>query len=346
MNLKKIMSVAIGALLSLSFANRLFAANVNGAGASFTAPCYQKWMAEYALVTKQKINYQSVGSGAGLAQIRAKTVNFGASDEPLKAEVLEKDGMIQFPMLMGGIVIIVNLPGIKSGELKLSRDVLADIFLGKIKNWNDGRITSINNGLSLPDEEITVVHRADGSGTTWTFTNYLSKISKEWNDGPGCGKEIAWPTGVGGQTNAGVAQMVKKTKYSIGYVESSYAFENKLTYTQLENAAGKFVQPNMESFIAAASNADWDNAPGFYMVLTNQPGDNTWPIMGATYILIHKEQPDAELAKKMISFFDWAYSNGKTIAEKLKYVPIPENVANKVREHWKKSITSNGQPIW
>jgi len=341
---KKFVMMGTVALSILSLSANLMA--VQGAGASFPAPCYQKWMAEYYNVTKQKIGYQSVGSGAGIAQIRAKTVDFGASDEPQKEEVLEKDGMIQFPMLMGGIVIVVNIPGIKEGELKLSRKVLADIFLGKIKKWNASEIMSINQGLNLPDEEISVIHRADGSGTTWTFTNYLSKISEEWKNGPGCGKEVAWPVGLGGQTNAGVAQMVKRTKYSIGYVESAYAFENKLVYTQLENAAGKYVLPTKETFMSAAANADWDNAPGFYMVLTDQPGDNTWPIMGATYILIYKEQPDAAKAKAMLSFFKWAYTNGGPIAEKLKYVPIPENVVNKVFEMWKKSITSNGNPVW
>ncbi len=336
MRLKGMMSAAIGAVSILVLSQGAQA--VNGAGASFPAPCYQKWMAEYARLKKEKINYQSVGSGAGIAQIRAKTVNFGASDEPLKADVLDKDGMIQFPMLMGGIVPIVNIPGVKPGQMKLTSDVLADIFLGKIKSWSDARIAAVNEGLALPDEEITVVHRADGSGTTWNFTNYLSKISKDWEAGPGCGKTVAWPTGLGGAQNAGVAQLVKKTKFSIGYVESAYAFENNLSYTQLQNAAGKFVQPNTKSFQAAAANADWKNAPGLYMVLTNQPGDESWPIMAATYILIYKNQPNAEDAKKMLAFFDWAYSNGGPIAEKLKYVPMPENVANMVREIWKNSV--------
>ncbi len=336
MRLKGMMSAAIGAVSILVVSQGAQA--VNGAGASFPAPCYQKWIAEYKNITKQKIDYQSVGSGAGLAQIRAKTVNFGASDEPLTSDVLDKDGMIQFPMLMGGIVPIVNIPGVKPGQMKLTPDVLADIFLGKVKNWSDARIAAVNEGLALPEEDITVVHRADGSGTTWNFTNYLSKISKDWEAGPGCGKEVAWPTGLGGPTNSGVAQLVKKTKFSIGYVESAYAFENNLSHTQLQNAAGKFVQPTTQTFQAAAANADWKNAPGLYMVLTNQPGDESWPIMAATYILIYKNQPNAEDAKKMLAFFDWAYSNGGPIAEKLKYVPIPENVANMVREIWKNSV--------
>jgi phosphate transport system substrate-binding protein len=319
---------------------------VNGAGATFPAPCYQKWIAEYSKATKKKINYQAVGSGAGLAQIRQKTVDFGASDEPLKAEVLEKDGMIQFPMLMGGIVIVANIPGVKPGEIKFSSSVLADIFLGKIKTWDDGKIAALNEGMSLPGEEITVVHRADGSGTTWNFTNYMSKISKEWADRPGCGKEVSWPAGIGGQGNAGVAQLVKKTKYSIGYVESAYAFENNMTYSQLENAAGKFVLPTKESFQAAASNADWKNAPGLYMVLTNQPGENTWPIMAATYILIYKEQSDAAKAKDILSFFAWAYKNGSPIAEKLKYIPIPNDVAEMVFSLWKGSVKSGGTAVW
>jgi phosphate transport system substrate-binding protein len=343
MSLKKLISVSIGAMSIFALGQNAMA--VNGAGASFPAPCYQKWIAEYSKVKGEKINYQSVGSGAGLAQIKSKTVNFGASDEPLKADVLDKDGMIQFPMLMGGIVAIVNLPGIKPGELKLTPDVLADIFLGKIKSWSDARIGAVNEGLALPEEDITVVHRADGSGTTWNFTNYLSKISKDWEMGPGCGKEVAWPAGIGGPTNAGVSQLVKKTKYSIGYVESAYAFENNMTYTQLQNAAGKFVQPTTQTFQAAAANADWKNAPGLYMVLTNQPGDESWPIMAATYILMHKEQANAEDAKKMLAFFDWAYSNGAPIAEKLKYIPMPENVIGMVRELWKNSIVSGGTPV-
>ncbi len=319
---------------------------INGAGASFPAPAYQKWMALYAKESGEKINYQSVGSGAGIAQIKAKTVDFGASDEPLSKEAQDAAGLVQFPMLMGGIVMVVNVPGVKPGELKLSGEMIADIFLGKIKKWNDAQIAKMNEGLELPDLDIIVVHRADGSGTTWNFTNYLVKVSKEWADGPGCDKQIKWPVGIGGYTNSGVAANVKKQRGSIGYVESAYAFENKMAHTQVKNAAGKFVQPEMKTFQAAAANADWKNAPGFYMVLTNQPGDESWPMMAATYILVYKEQDDAVTAGKVLKFFDWAYSKGSESASKLGYVPMPANVVGMVKDLWKNGIKSKGQPVY
>ncbi|MFA6568301.1 MAG: phosphate ABC transporter substrate-binding protein PstS [Victivallales bacterium] len=317
------------------------AQTVNGAGATFPAPIYQQWISEYSKVSGGvKINYQALGSSAGLAQIRAKTVDFGASDEPLKKEELDRDGMIQFPMIMGAILPVVNLNDVKPGELKLSGDVLAKIFMGKISRWNDPEIVKINEGLKLPDLKITVIHRADGSGTTWNFTNYLSKVSGEWAEKYGCNKEISWLEGsVGGQKNAGVAAMVKRIKGSVGYVESAYAFESNMTYTQMLNNAGKFVQPTTEAFQAAAANADWKNAPGFFMVLTDQPGDKSWPMMASSYILIYKDQKaSAQKADTMLKFFSWAYDNGGTIAAKLNYVPMPGNVSGMVKESWKNSV--------
>jgi phosphate transport system substrate-binding protein len=317
------------------------AQTINGAGATFPAPLYQQWIAEYSKVTGGvRINYQALGSSAGLAQIRAKTVDFGASDEPLEKEALDKDGLIQFPVIMGAILPVVNLTDIKTGELKLSGTVLAKIFMGQISSWNDPEIVKINEGAKLPDLKITVVHRADGSGTTWNFTNYLSKVSAEWAKKYGCNKEISWLEGsVGGQKNAGVAAMVKRIKGSIGYVESAYAFESNMTYTQMLNKAGKFVQPTTATFQAAAANADWNNAPGFYMVLTDQPGDNSWPIMASSYILIYKDQKSSvQKAEIMIKFFGWAFDSGANIAEKLNYVPMPKNVADMVKKAWGNNV--------
>ncbi|HBC87991.1 MAG TPA: phosphate ABC transporter substrate-binding protein PstS [Lentisphaeria bacterium] len=330
----------IGGAICLAISGNLFAGTLNGAGATFPAPLYQQWISEYSKVSGGvKINYQAVGSGAGLAQIRAKTVDFGASDEPLKKEDLDKDGMIQFPLAMGAIVPVVNLPDIKPGELKFSGPVLVKIFMGKITSWADPEITRINEGLKLPDTKITMVHRADGSGTTWNFTNYLSKVSEEWSGKYGCAKEIAWFEGsVGGRGNSGVAAMVKKIKGSVGYVESAYAFESKMTYTQMLNKSGKFVKPCDESFQAAAENADWKNAPGFYMVLTDQAGEKSWPIMASTYILIYKNQPDKEKIGSLTKFFTWSYDSGTGIAKKLNYVPMPKNVSDLVKETWKNEI--------
>ncbi len=340
MNLRRI-AVGLGGAVCLAITGNLFAGTINGAGATFPAPLYQQWISEYSKVSGGvKINYQAVGSGAGLAQIRAKTVDFGASDEPLKKEDLDKDGMVQFPMVMGAIVPVVNLSDVKPGEMKLSGLVIAKIFMGQISSWNDPEIIKLNEGLKLPDSKITVVHRADGSGTTWNFTNYLSKVSEDWSKKYGCSKEIAWVEGsVGGRGNSGVAAMVKKIRGSIGYVESAYAFESKMTYTQMQNKAGKFVQPENDSFQAAAEIADWKNAPGFYMVLTDQAGDKSWPMMATTYILVYKSQPDKEKIDILLKYFSWAYDGGAEIAKKLNYVPMPKNVADLVKETWKNEIT-------
>ncbi len=320
---------------------------ISGAGATFPYPVYAKWAATYYRLTGIKLNYQSIGSGGGIKQIRAKTVDFGASDAPVKPENLERWGLIQFPMIMGGVVPVVNLPGVKPGQLKISNKTLVDIYLGKIRKWNDPAITSENPGLSLPSRNITVVHRADGSGTTWIFTNFLSKISKDWREKVGNAKAVAWPTGIGGKGNEGVASYVKRIRGSIGYVEYAYALQNRLTYIKLKNRAGAYVEPSIETFQAAAANADWKNAKGFYVVLTDQPGEDSWPITGASFILMHKIQERPEVAKTVLTFFDWCYKNGQEMAKKLDYVPLPLKVVELVEEAWKKEIRDkSGNPVW
>ncbi|MDD3119375.1 MAG: phosphate ABC transporter substrate-binding protein PstS [Victivallales bacterium] len=312
------------------------AVTINGAGASFPAPVYKVWIYNYRQATGTVINYQSVGSGAGIAQIKAGTVNFGASDSPLQAKELDKFGLIQFPMLMGGVVPVVNVPGIGNDQLKLSGAVLADIFLGKINNWNDPQIAALNPDVRLPDMAITVVHRSDGSGTSWIFTDYLSRVSSAWKEGPGRGKAVKWPVGIGGQKNPGVAINVRKVRGSIGYVEYTYAVEAKLAMVQLQNKAGNFVKPELDAFQAAGANADWNNAPGLYMVLNDQPGAKSWPITGVTYILIHKNQDNPDITAAMMAYFAWCYKSGAAAARKMDYVPMPENVVALVRELWEK----------
>ena len=320
---------------------------INGAGATFPYPVYSKWAEAYAKQKGVKLNYQSIGSGGGIKQINAKTVDFGASDAPLKPEQLNKSGLMQFPMVMGGVVPVINVPGIKTGSLKLPSEVLADIYLGKIKKWNDKAIKAANPGMNLPSKNITVVHRSDGSGTTWIFTNYLTKVSKDWADKVGNDKAVAWPTGVGGKGNEGVASYVSRIKGSIGYVEYAYALQNKMTHVKLQNHDGNFVDPTSENFQAAAANADWAHAPGYYLVLTDQPGANAWPISGASFILMYKNQAKPEVAEAVLKFFDWSYNNGGKMAESLDYVPIPKSVVSLVETTWKQEIKgSNGQAVW
>lgn len=319
---------------------------LNGAGATFPYPVYAKWAYEYQQLNGTRVNYQSIGSGGGIQQIRQKTVDFGASDAPLTKDELDQDGLVQFPMIMGGVVPVVNISGVKPGQLKLTPTLLADIFLGKVKNWNDPAITKENPNLSLPNKAISVVHRADGSGTTWIFTNYLDKISKEWHDKVGTDKAVSWPVGSGGKGNEGVAAYVQRLDGTIGYVEYAYALQNKMSHVQLKNQAGQYVEPSIETFQSAAENADWQNAPGFYVVLTDQPGEKSWPITGASYILVHKEQKDAGKAKEMLSFFDWSYQHGAKTAEELDYVPMPENVADLVEAMWVNDIKADGKPVW
>ncbi len=320
---------------------------ISGAGATFPYPVYAKWAQAYANKTGVKMNYQSIGSGGGIKQIKARTVDFGASDAPLKAEELEKAGLMQFPMIMGGVVPVVNVPGIKPGELKLTPMDVADIYLGKIKRWDDPRLKVNNPGVQLPNSRITVVHRSDGSGTTWIFTNYLSKVSPAWARKVGNNKAVAWPVGVGGKGNEGVASYVRRIKGSIGYVEYAYALQNKMSYAQLRNRAGRFVSPTSKNFQAAAANADWQHASGFYMVLTDQPGATSWPITGASFILVYTRQRKPDVAKAVLTFFDWAYHHGRTMAEKLDYVPIPDKVVKLVESTWAGKIrANNGSPIW
>ncbi|RJO63467.1 MAG: phosphate ABC transporter substrate-binding protein PstS [Myxococcales bacterium] len=337
--------LTVGLLLSFG-ATAQAAGTINGAGATFPYPVYSQWAYKYNGVAGVQINYQSIGSGGGIAQIKAKTVDFGASDAPLTKAELDQAGLIQFPMVSGGVVLAVNLKGVKAGAIKLTPAVLADIFLGKIKKWNDPQLASANASVALPDQDITVVHRADGSGTTWIFTNYLDKVSKSWRDAVGAGKEVAWPAGVGGKGNEGVAAYVQRINGSIGYIEYAYALQNKMTTTLLQNKAGKFVAPTIETFQAAAANADWSNAPGFYMVLTDQPGDDSWPITGASFILIYKEQKDGAQAKQLLKFFDWCYRNGADMAKNLHYVPVPANVVEQVEALWKKDVKAAGQTVW
>lgn len=344
-------SLVAGAALVMASAVGLVSAEqisqLNGAGATFPYPVYAKWAEQYAKDKGVRINYQSIGSGGGIKQIKAKTVDFGASDAPLTAKDLDEVGLMQFPMVMGGVVPVVNVPDIKTGELKISPNVLADIYLGKIKRWDDKAIQQDNPNLKLPSKAITVVHRSDGSGTTWIYTNYLTKVSKDWAAKVGNDKAVAWPTGVGGKGNEGVASYVKRIKGSIGYVEYAYALQNKMSYVLLRNHDGDYVKPDSASFQAAAANADWEHAPGFYMVLTDQPGKASWPITGATFILVYKTQDKPAVGKEVLKFFDWSYHHGGAMAEKLDYVPMPDKVVKLVEATWAKEIKgADGKAIW
>jgi phosphate transport system substrate-binding protein len=319
---------------------------ITGAGATFPYPLYMKWADKYNGLTGMKLNYQSIGSGGGIQQIKSRTVDFGASDAPLTKEQLDEAGLMQWPMTMGGVVPVLNVEGIQPGQLKLTGALLADIYLGKVANWNDPAITSLNPGLALPDQAINVVHRADGSGTTWIFTNYLCKMSPEWKEKVGSKTSVDWPTGVGAKGNEGVARNVQELPGAIGYVEFAYALETKMCHAQLQNGAGRFVQPTFDSFASAAAGADWKNAPAMYMVLTDQPGEKSWPITGATFILFYKEQADAAKAQAVLKFFDWCYRNGGATAKELYYVPMPAPVYELVEAQWRDEVTSNGQPVW
>ncbi len=319
---------------------------ITGAGATFPYPVYARWADDYASKTGVKLNYQSIGSGGGIAQIKAKTVDFGASDAPLQAKDLDQAGLIQWPMVMGGVVPVLNVAGVNPGDLKLTPTLLADIYLGKIANWSDPALATANPGVKLPSLAITVVHRADASGTTWIFTNYLDKVSREWHSKVGTNTAVAWPTGVGGKGNEGVSAYVQRINGAVGYVEYAYALQNKMTYAKLQNAAGNFVSPTSAAFQAAAANADWQHAPGFFMVLTNQPGAESWPITGATFILFHKAQGDAAKAKAVLGFFSWCYANGQKRAEALDYVPMPKSVADLVEANWHTQIGAGGAPVW
>jgi phosphate transport system substrate-binding protein len=327
--------VAVGIVAASTSA---FAADITGAGATFPFPVYSKWADAYKKETGNAINYQSIGSGAGVKQILAKTVVFGATDAPLKAEQLQKEALVQWPMVMGAIVPVVNLEGVKPGELVLSGELLADIYLGKIAKWNDPAIAKLNPSLKLPTDAITVVRRSDGSGTTFNFTDYLSKTSADWKSKVGTGTAVEWPVGVGAKGNEGVAGNVGQTKNSIGYVEYAYAKQNTLTHTSLVNKAGKTVAPTIGAFQAAAANADWTKAPGYYLILTDQPGDTSWPITAATFILMHKAPADKAASAEAVKFFTWAFAKGGKMAEDLDYVPMPESVVKLIEKTWADDI--------
>lgn len=320
----------LAGLAMLGFSASALAQSVTGAGASFPAPLYSKWAADYNKATGVRVNYQSVGSSAGMRQIEAKTVDFGASDAALKDEDLAKKGLVQFPTVVGGVIPVVNIAGVKPGEMKLDGQVLGDIYLGKITKWNDPAITALNPGVKLPDAAIAPVRRADGSGTTNAFTGYLSLVNAEWKTKVGEGTAVNWPTGAGGKGNEGVAAFVGRLPNSIGYVEYAYVKQNKMNYVQMKNAAGKFVSPDEEAFKAAAAGADW--AKSFYQVLNNKPGDASWPITTATYIMMHKVQDKPGQATEALKFFDWVYSNGDKAASDLDYVPMPAAVKDLIRQ--------------
>ncbi|MFJ7565800.1 phosphate ABC transporter substrate-binding protein PstS [Herminiimonas sp. NPDC097707] len=336
--------IAAGAAVAFSSA---VAADITGAGATFPYPIYSKWAEAYKAASGTGMNYQSIGSGGGIKQIKAKTVDFGASDMPLKAEELEAEGLLQFPAIMGGVVPIVNVEGVAPGQLKLTSDVIAGIYLGKIVKWNDAQLTSLNPGVKLPDADITVVHRSDGSGTTFLWTDFLSQTNAEFKTTVGAGTAVKWPAGVGGKGNEGVAANVQRIKGSIGYVEYAYAKKNKMSHTQLKNRDGQFVQPDDDSFKAAAAGANWAKTPGMGVVLTNQVGKASWPITGASFILLHKSQASAERAKEVLKFFDWSYKNGGAMAAELDYVAMPPAVVKQVQESWKANVKdASGKAVW
>jgi phosphate transport system substrate-binding protein len=339
-------SLVIGASAAVAFSTAA-AADLTGAGATFPYPIYAKWAESYKAATGNGLNYQSVGSGAGVKQIKAKTVDFGATDSPLKGEDLDAEGLTQFPAIMGGVVAIVNLDGVAPGAMKLTGQVIGDIYLGKITKWNAAEITALNPGMKLPADEITVVHRADGSGTSFLWTDYLSKTNPEFKTKVGAGTAVKWVVGVGGKGNEGVAANVQRIKGAIGYVEWAFAKKNKISHTQLKNKDGQFVQPDDDNFKAAAANAEWTKTPGFGVVLTDQAGKTSWPITGVSFILMHKTQADAAKGKEVVKFFDWAFKNGGAAAADLDYVPLPASVVKLVQDSWKANLKdASGKAIY
>jgi phosphate transport system substrate-binding protein len=323
------------------------AADITGAGATFPYPIYAKWADAYKKATGIGLNYQSIGSGGGIKQITAKTVDFGASDMPMKPEDLDKNGLLQFPAIMGGDVMVYNLKGVPSGAIVLTGQMIADIYLGKITKWNDPVLAKQNPGVKLPDTAISVVHRSDGSGTTFIFVNYLSKVSPDWKTKVGEGTSVAWPTGVGGKGNEGVASYVQRIDGSIGYVEYAYAKQNKLSVAKMTNRESNVVTPSDEAFAAAAAGADWSKARGMYLVLTDQPGKQSWPMTGASFILMHKVQAKPENAREVLKFFDWSFQNGDKMAAELDYVPMPDPVVKMIQSTWKSQIKdASGKPVY
>jgi phosphate transport system substrate-binding protein len=345
--MKHLNTLLAAGLISAAAALPAFAADISGAGATFPYPIYAKWADAYKKETGNGLNYQSIGSGGGIKQISARTVTFGASDMPLKPEELDKIGVVQFPTVMGGVVPVVNLEGIKSGDITLDGPTVSKIFMGEIKSWDDAAIAKLNPKAKLPKQAIAVVHRSDGSGTTFIFTNYLSKVSADWKSKVGNNTAVEWPVGIGAKGNEGVANNVANTKGSIGYVETAYAKQNKLTTTNLVNYAGKAVAPTAETIMAAAGGADWANAPGFYMILTDSAGDKSWPIAGATFILVPKQPKDGAAASEALKFFAWAYKNGVKMAESLDYIPMPASVTADIEKDWKSEVKdSSGKSVF
>jgi len=339
--------MAAAGLLAAAVSLPANAADISGAGASFPFPIYAKWADAYKKETGVGLNYQSIGSGGGIKQIQNKTVTFGATDAPLKGEDLDKWGLVQFPMVMGGIVAVVNLDGIKSGEMVLDGPTLAKIFMGEIKTWNDPAIASLNPKVKLPSQAIAVVHRSDGSGTTFNFAYYLAEVSAEWKSKVGVNTALQWPVGIGAKGNEGVANNVGNTKGAIGYVEYAYALQNKLTHANMLNKAGKIAEPTSDAFQAAAANADWKSQPGYGVILANQPGEKSWPMTAATWILMYKKPSDATASADALKFFDWAYTKGDKLAEELHYVPMPAKVVKDVEAYWTKEVTdANGKPVY
>jgi phosphate transport system substrate-binding protein len=334
---------AAALIAAATFSVSAQAAEITGAGATFPNPIYSKWADAYSKATGNKVNYQSIGSSGGVRQIKAKTVDFGASDAPLSKEELEKEGMIQFPTVFGGVVPVVNVPGVAAGQLKLTGQVLGDIYLGKVTKWNDKAIADLNPGVSLPAADIGVVRRADGSGTTAIFTNYLAKVNPEWKQKVGEGNTVQWPVGLGGKGNEGVAAFVQRLPGSIGYVESAYAKQNKLAHVQMQNAAGKFVEPNEKTVAAATEGWGMD---GNYVHPTNSTGANAWPISGATYIIVYKSPDKPQQIAEVLKFFDWAYKNGDKMALELDYVPMPDAMVTRLEGYWAQIKDSSGKPLW
>jgi phosphate transport system substrate-binding protein len=341
------MTTLLLAVAAAMTAGLVQATDITGAGATFPYPIYAKWAEAYKKDTGVGMNYQSIGSGGGIAQIKAKTVDFGASDMPLKAEDLQQSGLMQFPAIIGGVVPVVNLEGIAPGQLKFTGAVLADIYLGKVKAWNDKAIADLNPGVKLPADPITVVRRSDGSGTTFIWTDYLSKVSPEWKTKVGAGTAVAWPEGVGGKGNEGVAAYVQRIKGSIGYVEYAYAKKNKMSHASVQNRDGVFVQPDDSAFQAAAAGADWKGTPGMGVILTDQPGKSTWPVSGASFILLHTKQDRPQNAVEVMKFFDWSFKNGAKMAEELDYVPLPDAVTRQIADAWKSQVKDgSGKALW
>jgi phosphate transport system substrate-binding protein len=338
---------AVGAVVAAAVLSApVAAADITGAGATFPFPVYSKWAEAYGKETGVGLNYQSIGSGGGIKQIQAKTVDFGATDAPLKGEDLKKHGLVQFPTVMGGVVPVVNIPGVASGQIRLTGELLADIFQGKIAKWSDPRIAALNQGVKLPDAAITPVYRSDASGTTSIFTTYLSQVSESWKSALGAGTTVSWPAGQGGKGNERVAATVKQVPNAIGYVEYAYAKQSKTLVVLLQNKAGQYPQPEDKSFQAAAANADWGAAPGFGISLTNQPSEAAWPITGATFILVHQAPDKPERTAQVLKFFDWAYKNGGKLASDLDYVLLPEKVVGLIHKEWQVITDKSGKPVY